>query len=143
MKFIGKFGDGGKKDRIYYEEVEENIVRDKLFNILIQYDSIKFLIVVLRMIKNGESKDEIIGLVFGYLFFVIFVRWVGRFWGVGGKRFIKFCNLWLMFEWKGVWVDGLKEWDKYLVIVKEFVYVNDYYDGVFWMEFDDFCEYFN
>jgi calpain-15 len=74
MKFIGKPGDGGKKDRIYHEEVEENIVRDKLFNILTQYDRIRSLIAVSRMTKDGESKDEATGLVSGHLFSVISVR---------------------------------------------------------------------
>jgi hypothetical protein len=143
MKFIGKPGDGGKKDRIYHEEVEENIVRDKLFNILTQYDSIKSLIAVSRMTKNGESKDETTGLVSGHLFSVISVRWAGRSWGVGGKRFIKLRNPWSTFEWKGAWADGSKEWDKHPAIAKELAYVNDRHDGVFWMEFDDFCEYFN
>lgn len=143
MKFIGKPGDDKKKDSIYHDEVEEDIVRDKLFNILCQYDYYHSLIAASRNDKNGESKDESCGLVSGHLFSVISVRWAGRHWGVGGKRFIKVRNPWSTFEWKGAWSDGSKEWEENPAIAKELGYVNDRDDGVFWMLFDDFCDYFN
>ena len=143
MKFIGKPGDGGKKDRIYHQEIEEDIAKDKLFNILLQYSDIRSLMAVSRMDKNGETKDASTGLVSGHLFSIMTVRWAGRAWGVGGKRFVKIRNPWATFEWKGAWSDGSKEWDENPKIAKELGYVNDRSDGIFWMEFSDFCNFFN
>lgn len=142
MKFIGKPGDGRKKDAVFHKEVEEDIVRDKLFNILEQYNKIDSLIAVARVGKNGESKDENNGLVEGHLFSVMSVRWAGRSFGVGGRRMVKIRNPWSSYEWKGPWGDGTKEWDKHPSIAKELGYENKN-DGIFWMDFDDFVEYFN
>ena len=143
MKFINPKDKNYKKDRIYHDEVKEDIINDKLFNILQQYDRSRSLIAVSKMEKGGESKDETTGLVNGHLFSVISVRTAGGKFGMGGQKFVKVRNPWATFEWKGAWSDGSKEWTQNPKIAKELAYVNDKNDGVFWMSFSDFVTYFN
>jgi len=143
MKFINPNDLNDKKDRIYHEELKEDILNEKLFNILRQYDRSRSLIAVSKMDKGGESKDLTTGLVSGHLFSVISVRTAGGTFGMGGQKFVKVRNPWATFEWKGAWSDGSKEWQEFPKIAKELGYVNDKNDGVFWMSFADFIKFFN
>ena len=140
MKFIMR--KDAKRDSIYHEEDKDEISRDKLFNILEQYDNIRSLISCAKIAKNGESADRATGLVEGHLFSVISVRRAGRSFGVGGRKFVKLRNPWSKFEWKGAWSDGSKEWAENPSIAKELNH-EDKDDGIFWMSFDDFVDYFN
>ena len=140
MKFIMR--KDAKKDSIYHEEDKDEISRDKLFNILEQYDKIRSLISCAKVGKSGESADRATGLVEGHLFSVISVRRAGRSFGVGGIKFVKVRNPWSKFEWKGAWSDGSKEWTENPNIAKELNH-EDKDDGIFWMLFDDFVDYFN
>jgi len=56
------------------------------------------------------------------------------------RRFAKIRNPWGDGEWKGKWSDGSKEWEEYPYIKQKLAAV-DKEDGMFWMEWEDFCYY--
>lgn len=105
---------------------------------------------------NGEQMLEQEGLVAGHAYSVIQAKEVTNTskLDVGGVklsapqmgaaekfRLVQLRNPWGTFEWKGAWSDKSKLWKKYPLIAKQVKFV-DADDGSFWMDFQDFKEYY-
>uniref|UniRef100_A0A6Q2WR45 Calpain 5a n=1 Tax=Esox lucius TaxID=8010 RepID=A0A6Q2WR45_ESOLU len=56
---------------------------------------------------------------------------------------IRLRNPWGEKEWNGAWSDSSEEWNKVSKTEREKIGVTVQDDGEFWMNFDDFCQYFS
>ena len=60
---------------------------------------------------------------------------------IDGFKLVKLRNPWGSFEWKGNWSDNSPLWRQYPKVAKavDFAAADD---GMFWMDFKDFCQYY-
>ena len=60
---------------------------------------------------------------------------------IDGFKLVKLRNPWGRFEWKGNWSDNSPLWRQYPKVAKavDFAAADD---GMFWMDFKDFCQYY-
>jgi calpain-15 len=98
---------------------------------------------------NGEDVSDALGLVVGHAYSILDVRELGLIPGLnlgagllGRTKLIQLRNPWGVFEWKGAWSDGSKEWQDN-PLVKARLRPKDEDDGSFWMPWDDFCRLFD
>ncbi|XP_019630712.1 PREDICTED: calpain-9-like [Branchiostoma belcheri] len=85
-----------------------------------------------------EGHDS--GLVSGHAYTITGVSKIRS----SGKthRLIKIRNPWGRQEWKGAWSDGSPEWQGVSEAVKQRLYHENKDDGEFWMEYDDWSEFY-
>eukprot|EP01091_Cochliopodium_minus_P010448 TRINITY_DN2764_c0_g1_i1.p1 TRINITY_DN2764_c0_g1~~TRINITY_DN2764_c0_g1_i1.p1 ORF type:complete len:538 (-),score=139.80 TRINITY_DN2764_c0_g1_i1:541-2154(-) len=83
---------------------------------------------------TSDSMDDVKGIKTNHAYSILDARELDH------NRILKIRNPWGEFEWKGKWSDSSDVWtEKY----KKAVDFEDKDDGIFWMDYDDFVEYFN
>jgi len=89
--------------------------------------------------KGYTDKDDRDGICYGHAYSVIDAReYSGQ---EGNFKLIKLRNPWGQGEWNGKWSDSDKRWTPQLKQFFNFTEgIRD--DGLFYMEFSDFCEYY-
>mmetsp|Transcript_30013 Transcript_30013/g.95912 ORF Transcript_30013/g.95912 Transcript_30013/m.95912 type:complete len:482 (-) Transcript_30013:149-1594(-) len=114
-------------------EIEDNMSDDLVFEQLIALDKQQAIMTCDTGFRGRRS-----GLVGCHAYSLIAAV------TVPGFRLVKIRNPWGSGEWTGAWCDGSEEWHNHPKIAKKLkadLKEND--DGVFWMEWNDFLEYFD
>ena len=135
------FLTGGRPERLYINNWSNSPSKqpwrkDRLWDKLVMYNNEEILMGCGITSDRGEAPNEAKGLVAGHAYAILDVK------ETNDKKFklIKLRNPWGQFEWKGPWSDSSRNWT--FQYRKEMACeVKD--DGVFWMEFKDFCTYYD
>ena len=125
---------------------------DEVFDIIRAYAKSRCLLGASIKQKKDEEREakHDNGLISGHAYSILDCRRPGlrgfdKIYDKGktGVKLVKLRNPWgNNCEWKGAWSDGAKEWDENPQFVEELKYEGDKDDGVFWMDWKDFCENF-
>lgn len=132
---------GGRPERLYVNNWSQNPGKqpwrkDRLWDKLVQYSTENVLMGTGISSSRGQTTDESKGLVAGHAYAILDVR------ETSDKKFklIKLRNPWGQFEWKGPWSDASRNWT---FQYRKEMGADTKDDGIFWMEFKDFCTYYD
>lgn len=119
--------------------VKEMIRNGKLWNMIIQYDKLGYIMTGgtpgedTYTEKGGADKKS--GLVPGHAYSIIQAHDYNK------HKLLNIRNPWGQFEWDGDWCDSSPLWTP--EIKKALNVVLDENDGSFWMNFQDFVKFFD
>ena len=139
-----------ERDWVSFSKSEEEINDDRFFRIMLKYNhNHSVMAASVKKVDNDpepwsakEDRAEREGLVTNHAYSMLEVRRAGTLLGMGGVRLVKLRNPWGDHEWSGKWSDGSTEWTDNPEIAKEVGYVENKSDGMFWMSWDDFQDFF-
>lgn len=90
-----------------------------------------------------QAAGEAHGLVCKHAFSLLQVRTVRKAWDSDQYfRFVQVRNPWGTGEWTGPWSDESTEWERYPHVKQQLCFERGD-DGVYWMQWEDFCEYWS
>ncbi|XP_047235509.1 calpain-5-like isoform X3 [Girardinichthys multiradiatus] len=128
----------------------DEVARNQLFERVLKVHNRDGLIscsIRATTVEDMEARLEC-GLVKGHAYAVTDVRKVRlghgllAFFKSEKLQMIRMRNPWGEKEWSGPWSDSSEEWNKVSKSEREKLGVTVQDDGEFWMNFDDFCQYF-
>lgn len=125
---------GRTKRSIGLRETTEVQSREELFKILRKYD--KRQAVLSAGTYGNDDSESVQGIVQGHAYSILRVKKSGDF------MMIMLRNPWGTGEWTGAWSDNSDMWEKYPQVKRDCKVVNAEDDGIFWMDFFDFCKFF-
>jgi len=118
------------------QATEEKHTKDDLFKILRKYDK-RDAVLSAGTLGNDDKKKSSQGLVQGHAYSILRLKKSGDF------RMILLRNPWGGDgEWTGAWSDNSRLWEKNPHVKKDCKIISTENDGIFWMEFGDFCNNF-
>ncbi|GAX78084.1 hypothetical protein CEUSTIGMA_g5526.t1 [Chlamydomonas eustigma] len=122
-----------KNGKIMLQAAKDELNHDDMFETLVFYTRQRS--VVGASTGAGSDKENINGIVQGHAYSVVAAKEVDQF------KLIRLRNPWGSFEWKGNWSDNSPLWKQYPKVAKalDFMAADD---GMFWMDFKDFCMYY-
>jgi hypothetical protein len=131
---------GGRPERIYVNlwgsTTGKQIWRkDKLWDKLVSYNN-ENVLMGCAISSGREQADEAKGLVAGHAYGLLDVRETQD----KKNKLLKLRNPWGQFEWKGNWSDSSRKWT---TAYRKELGQETKDDGIFWMEFSEFCQYYD
>jgi len=130
---------GGRPEKLFLDEWigSKQLWRpESLWDKLMLYNSERIMMGCAISGANGELPKEAEGLVEGHAYGILDVKETSD----KKHKLLKIRNPWGKFEWTGAWSDDSRSWTPQY---RSELGCEDSEDGVFWMEFRDFCSYFS
>ncbi|MEW5310132.1 MAG: hypothetical protein WDW38_001959 [Sanguina aurantia] len=115
------------------EDMEKKFTPDDVFEVMLK--SARSGGIMGAMSAPGSDSENTDGIVHGHAYSILNVA------EVEGVKLVQMRNPWGAFEWTGSWSDTSREWSGHPKIAAALGWA-DRDDGVFWMEYNDFRQYF-
>jgi len=122
-----------------FRKAEERHDSSELFELLRFYHRNGALLCCGGVKEAGQAK----GLVQKHAFSLLQIRTVRKDWESDQYfRFVQVRNPWGTGEWTGPWSDSSPEWEQYPHVKQQLGFQRGD-DGAYWMQWEDFCEYWS
>lgn len=129
--------DAEDKRACGFRSTEESHASEEFFEVLRHYHRCGAVLCCGGVTEKGRSY----GLVQQHAFSLLQVRTARVSWDSDRFfRFVQIRNPWGTGEWTGPWSDGGTEWEEYPHVQKVLGFQGED-DGTYWMQWEDFCQY--